>query len=395
MKGRNETMVGRNKSKQLGAVAIFTVIFAALLIMIVTMSFVGLMIKDQEQATDADLSQSAYDSAQAGVEDAKRALLLYQNVCDGGSESDCSAAKATIDSATSPACNAAISTLDDVSGSITEDDGVKIQTGDSSDLNQAYTCVKIDLDTTDYLGSLSANEYDLVPLSGVSSFNKVKIEWFSSEDISSGENFAVNLQSDSATPLLAQTNWPLNRPSIIQAQLIQYGSNGFTLGNLNSAVGAQSDVNTLFLYPSSVGLTGYPFVGTDSGKTPTNIPRIIKCKASLADGGYACSATLTLPDPIGGGNRTAYVYIGALYNNTNYRVTLYDNNNNSVDFNGVQPEIDSTGRANDLFRRVKVRVAMIDSSFPYPTAAVSVSDNLCKNFIVTNEDSGYSTSCNP
>lgn len=383
-----------NKIKQLGSVSIFTVIFAALLIMIITMSFVAIMIQDQKQATDADLSQSAYDSAQAGVEDAKRALLLYQNICESGTDSDCLALKTAINSDTNPGCNVSMLKLDDISDKVKED-GVKIQTGASSDLNQAYTCVKIDMDTSNYLGTLSANDYDLVPLVGVSSFNKVKVEWFSAADISSQKDFSVSLQSDGTVPLLSQTNWPLNRPSVMQTQLIQYGSNGFNLDDFDNSVGSQSNTNTLFLYPvGSVGLSSYDFINRDIRKSPTGSPLPVKCKNSLIDGGYACSATLTLPDPIGGGDRTAFMHIGALYNNTSFRISLYMDNE-LIDFNGVQPEIDSTGRANDLFRRVKVRVKLTDAVFPYPKAAVNVSDNLCKNFVITNDESYYQNSCTP
>lgn len=88
-----------------GAVSIFIVIFAALLMTIVTIGFVRIMVNDQSQATNSDLSQSAYDSALAGVEDAKRALLQYQTICATGTVAECNAATAGVSSSV---CNEAV-----------------------------------------------------------------------------------------------------------------------------------------------------------------------------------------------------------------------------------------------------------------------------------------------
>ncbi len=391
---------------QTGAVSLFVVVFTALLITVVTVSFVRVMIHDQQQASITDLSQSAYDSALAGVEDAKRALLRYQNICDTSADAaDCIAAQNHINSTT---CNESVGTLTDVD--ITGDE-IKIETGGSNTLDQAYTCVKVNLNTVDYIGSLSKDESNIIPLtvSEGATFDTVQIEWFSSEDLSAADNFVVNLQPTSSTswPLLAMNSWATNRPSIMRTQIMQFGNNGFRLTDFDDTnASSESNANTLFLYPS--GTTGVAnatvtsgnnpdersFVGRDLRQTPTGAPLPILCSGNLTTGGYACTVKLELPVPVNGGDRTAYLRLTALYNKTSYRITMLNNDVNVL-FNAVQPEVDSTGRTNDLFRRVKARVEMTDINFPFPEAAVDLSDNFCKDFRVTDNTANYMIYCTP
>ena len=69
--------------------------------------------------------------------------------------------------------------------------------------------------------------------------------------------------------------------------------------------------------------------------------------------------------------------------------------NTVVPFDGVQPIVDSTGRASDLFRRVKARVELA-SNVVYPGAAVDVHGNFCKTFRVTDRLQDYDAgSCTP
>lgn len=385
-------------NKQKGAVSLFVVVFAALLITVVTVSFVRLMIQDQQQATTTDLSQSAYDSAQAGVEDAKRALIRYQSICDSGA--DCSDAYAKI---TSSNCNDAVKELSEVKDASSGSTEVKIQTGNTGNsLDQAYTCVKVILDTIDYLGKLTANESNFIPLTSVTAFDTVQIEWFSSDDIGSETKYAI-LQPGGPTPmpLLAQNSW-IDRPPILRAQFIQYSSeNGFTLSSFDeTTVDGKSNANTLFLYPSASLLSDdkiitrtYKLTGIDSRKTPTSAPLPgeplpIECKKDLTHGGYSCTTKIELPTPINGGDRVSFLRLSTIYNKANYRVTLL-NSATAVKFSAVQPEIDSTGRANDLFRRVSTRVELTDANFPYPQAAVDTTGNLCKDFMVTDKVSDY------
>lgn len=388
--------------RESGAVSLFVVIFATLLITIVTVSFLRLMIHDQQQANAQDLSQSAYDSAQAGVEDAKRALLRLESAC-ADSQAQCASLKATALS-TWNECNVGLKDVVVVSG-----DEVKVQqtTGDAS-LDQAYSCVKINLQTNDYLGALNENESKLIPIVGAKTTDTIEINWYSKDDltVATGDTYDVDLlPATSPLPLFSQKNWPDNRPSVMRVQLMQFGSNGFSLSDFDNTVNGESNANTVFLYPTGVKgkvVSDQPlsmrFVDQDLRRSAaTGQPTGVSCSGNISGGGYACRQRIVLPTPIGGGDRTAYIRLTPLYNAAHFSVVLRDASGAIVPFDSVQPSVDSTGRANDYFRRVQTRVELVDSTYPYPDYAVSVSGDFCKDFSVTDDINDYATnsSCKP
>ncbi len=389
--------VNNNMAKnEKGAVSLFVVIFATLLITIITISFARLMTSDQQQATAADLSQSAYDSAQSGVEDAKRALLNYTTLCSSG-DPKCGTVQGHIDS---PNCNTSVSDL------VTPQNGEVLiaQNANDNALNQAYTCVTITRNTNDYLGQLQANASKLIPLTSVTPFNQVLIEWYSLSDTQNPAAVDVKPLSYGA-PLLPQSAWTVDRPSIMRTQFMQIGSN-FKLTDFDDESG-NSNANTLFLYP--IGNKGMANTAIDSNntlaissydtrKTPTGHPLPINCSGNVSAGGYACRALLTLPNPIGGSTSSdrvaAFLRLTSIYNKTNFRVSLLQSGA-PVQFNNVQPQIDSTGRAGDMFRRVQSRVEFGDPNYPYPNAAIQTTGSFCKNFLITDNPNDYSNSCTP
>ncbi|MDK2898935.1 MAG: hypothetical protein PWQ10_122 [Patescibacteria group bacterium] len=380
-------------NKQSGVVSLILVVFSMLLITIVTVGFTRVMVKDQQQANATDLSQSAYDSAQAGIEDAKRALLYYQNVCQGYIVGNCVSVANIIGS---PSCNeAVIKTLGDVSGKIGSDGEIKIQTNSSdNDLEQAYTCLKIILNTNDYLGELSKDTSDIIPLSSVSPFDTVKIEWFSSKDLSSSDNKKATLSNIITTPLLATADWATTTPPAMRAQLIQFSKKGATLSELDQEIKNGNGSNTLFLYPLSVGSNNLSFLSDSprrsNNQSSANSPLPVKCVKDLSATDYSCSVSIKTPEVVDGLEGTVYLRLTALYNQARYRVSLTNSSSsNVVKFNGVQPEVDSTGRANDLYRRVVSRVELTDIYFPYPEAEVDTTDGLCKDFVVTDRPNDY------
>lgn len=379
-----------NKHNQKGAVSLFVIIFAALLISVVTVSFTRLMISEQQQAVVVDLSKSANDSALAGVEDVKRAMAQYQECLGDPSQAGCASLISDINSTE---CNKFVSSV----VSFNSDEVLVQQSTNDLSLNQAYTCTLVQMKTPDFRGSLQPNGSKIIPLVGASAFDSITIRWFSNSDTQNVSN--VDLEKKSTSQPL-YTNWPVDRPPIMRVQLMQYGDN-FTLSSFDENSSGNSNASTVFLYPN--GTAGVALPGSRSPdqvniygprKSATIDPDSVTCSGDISAGGYACSAEVILPSTIGGGNRNAFIRLSSIYQGSSFSVEL-NGGGSIVNFDGVQPAIDSTGRANDIFRRVQSRVEMADPNYPYPGAAVDISGNFCKNFVVTDNPGDYSTECTP
>ncbi len=402
---------GIGKDKQRGAVSLFIVIFSALLITTITVAFVRIMVQNQQQATTIDLSKSALDSAYAGVEDAKRVIVDYQtNNCSNTSEGtkekkDVCKSLADVLAVSNQECN----TIQEsgIFPGLTGEKEVIVEQkelgGDDQLLQQAYTCVKIKMDTLDYEGKLIANETRMIQLKSNKAFNKVRINWFVAEDLqtelSGGVSTGPTLPENALLPKLSSSSatvWPKDSPPLIRTQLIQFGDK-FQLSDFDDNAGKKTNNATLFLIPSKRdGLGGVPFSFADNKRKSKNQvpsqPVEIKCEENF-DNRFACSATVGVPDMIGSGTKTAYLLLSAIYNTgTTFSVEMLQGNT-VVSFDGIQPEVDSTGRANDLFRRVKSRVETGVSSIPPVEAAVDISGSLCKAFYITASDYRQLNSC--
>lgn len=383
----------RTTYRQSGGVSMFLVIFAALLMIVVSVSFVQLTLQEQQQATANDLSQSALDSAQAGVEDAKRLLLLQQScnngTVPGGYVAKCPDVTAAINSGQ---CN----TVATIFGDPTKETIVQ-QSGNDASLQQAYTCVKI-LPSYVYNGRVERDGSAIIPLKAATDFNTVKISWFTTKDISTGGTTIgfPSVGSDVTLPPLG-AQWPGNAPALLRTQFIQTGAN-FTLSDFDTKqASGESDANTVFLYPlKNSGLkTLGDISNVDARRVASGSPQGIFCNPTFTLSDYACSVSIQLPVYDGSvATRGAFLRLSSLYNSSDFTVELY-NNATAVPFDGVQSIIDSTGRANTTFRRVETWVHL-GGDFMYPNAALTTTNNICKDFSVTDTAADYDAgSCDP
>ena len=388
-----------NHTKQFGGVSIFVVVFACLAVTIVTVSFVSLMIRGQQQATNTDLSNSAYDSALAGVEDAKRLAIVYKGCKDAGTLGNPGPCLNANNAVTAQECNTVQTGL-----GIGTDEEVAIQssTGDVSSqaLDQAYTCVKLLYATPDVRREVRADATQLVELRGVSAYTTVRLSWHTRE----GSGGAAMVAPTPATTGLPQkSGWPTGTPSVLRAQVVQTRSGGFTLADFNNTTDTTSNSNTVFLRPVVVTTGSRPTITLPGAVDPSIAtmtagslspkgPQSVACGTATYDSGdYACSVNITLPTPRGGGARdNAYLVLSSFYNAADFKVELL-NNGTAVNFDGVQPAVDSTGRANDLFRRISARIEFGSDNFEYPSAALDLNDSLCKAFTVTDDPDDFTS----
>lgn len=376
-----------------GFVSLFTVIFFMLLISVITIGFLRIMSIEQRQALDNDLTASALASAESGIEDAKRAILKYSSLPPSDP------LKADLRTAlTSTACDALFSNANIRSALNIRNDGSI--TGQAN-LNQFYTCLSVNLNSPDYVSSSTAGKSEFIPLRSQNgnSFDQIKVSWHlvSTTVGKDGDGIPQRYAPGLTLPRVTDSN-PVNSwtdrgyPAYMRVEVYGFPNGNFNRNSVNDRT------RSVFLVPntSSNGAAAGendPILLSTVDPLPHNFDvaktgvRGVRCKGNppaVAVGTYACTATIELPNDPGlrGNNNNYYLRLTPLYGATHFRAELKDSATNSiVNFSEVQPIIDVTGRASDVFRRIQARVRL-DSITDLPEYTVESADTICKNMQV-------------
>lgn len=372
------------RQRQHGAVSLFAVMFASLLLTILVVGFTKLMITDSQQAIHGDLSRSAYDSALAGVEDAKRVI----RACQKGEAAACAALAAGHD------CR--VVARAGVAGDPTADETrVRTTATVGTVFDQAYTCVNIAMDTSDFLDKIPDGGARLIPLRTRTAWQRIVIEWYTSDDAQGAGQATQPAEVGDTLPPRSQ--WGRHTPPLLRTQLIVPPS-PLTVVRLDDSAASQ----TVFLRPAivshgqpspqHVALAGRPRATSDGQFD--NSPHPVSCWRQFGYDGYACRVELTADVVSPERSQLAFLRLAALYNAASVRVSLLAADGSPVLLYGVQPAVDATGRASDLFRRVEARLR-VGEDFPYPDAVVEVAHHLCKDFFITDPGSAQPGLCRP
>jgi hypothetical protein len=327
-----------SNGSQKGMVAIFVTMIMMIVISLIVLGFAQVSRSEVRQSLDRQLSAQAYLAAETGVNDAVKAIndsaavggsVVAKNKCDysepGVSGMYGNGSKATIDSAN----------------------------------NVKYTCMLVKTDLPSLHKSLPADGTSLAaPLHpagnslGTLSFTITR---------STTPTPPLNCAGAMASPavLNANTNaaWPCQY-GVVRLDFVSEAD--YSRG----AMAASQE--TVFLYPVTAGGTPTHVLAGLNGATKPMLCSTVTSNCTVKISGFASSP-----------NQDYYMRAMAIYHEANLDIT--GNSGGPVIFQDAQAEIDVTGKAQDVLRRIQVRVpintATIQSSYALESAS-----SICKRF---------------
>ena len=409
-----------------GAAAFYIVAFSTLILVVVATSFAMVVMSEMTRTMNDDLAQSAYDSALAGVEDAKVAFANYRRCAEAGTAVPASEPAAMGCSKimwimANPDCDMVNKMLYGGTGEVTLG-SVTTATGDTENItNQAYTCVKILTELSDYRSSLGTRTGKYVQTiragvadGGTNTVDRIKFSWYSVRGTNPVAWNNVNGSGNASFPSVDS----IAVPPTIEMQIVQTTEN-FTLEQFDETGTNQTNRATLFLVPKS-GNSANSIAASEVVKTndrySSNHPFMIDCNDS---GEFYCSVEISLPEAIGGSatarraNDTFLISVSIPYKDpdTDFALelicddaggcggtkgdTISGGTASIVKLKNTQIAIDSTGRANDLVRRVETRLESSDTNFgmgtetPYYALQILGNSGVNKDMAVTKEHNFY------
>lgn len=392
------------KSERQGVASLYVVIFATILFGVITLSFTRIILSENEQSSDDDLSQSAYDAALAGVEDAKVAVNNYfQCLNERGSATACESINIFRNDTNCEDGFPLGQILHGVDGEIKVQESRGGAAGETT-ADQAYTCVIISDVTQDYRGTLTSDtRTKVVPIgvnatgaangSSLGQVAKVRFSWYSELNQGSNNserNFKLNSDNklhsanDKTTPPTIQLNLIKTSPSITLADFRSENNTANTIDSTMVFIPADNGDNPKVMTHNEILSNGNAANGGD-GASNTHSPYTLKCSSQQE---FACVVELDVSAILHDGDN-AFLVVSLPYGDslTDFSVALLDSSGNAINFRGVQVNVDSTGRTNQLLRRVETRLDPADLYFPYPQFALEAGNGgeeaIKKNFWIT------------
>lgn len=354
---------------QQGAVSIISVVIFITIITIIVSAYLVSALSQQRTAANFDMSTRAYYAAESGIQDALREL--QKNPASIIEKTDCKPF---------------------IGGSGTGDLG-------SVDIALSYTCQLIDTSPKAITGSVEPQEttamFRLVPKSAANNLAgnnfKLRLSWSMPPVPSEGG-------LDPVEPLVARSNDAKDLPSITQwkdANDNRYHAM-IRLNVLSHPLGNSLNINDVTQNVSFLNPTNAEDELTFTKAGTLAQDKVLSNAQCANSGEYLCKKDINL-NGYDFTSDAVYVRIGALYGKTDFQLELIDNTGRSVELVSAQATVDVTGKAKDVYRRVRQAFPLsggyvLDDE---PDAALISGEGICKYFSVTNNPADFKSKCDP
>lgn len=306
-----------------------------IVITLIVLGFAEIARNEQRSTLDDQLSVQAYYAAESGINDAR---TIVNAAVSGGS---------------APASKTICGDQGSYQFNSTGQNAVDNAHGVS------YTCVLVDPSPTTLTYNVGYNSTVIPIITGSGSFGTLTLNWKVPAGFTgSASGCYTALASLNLNPVASGTGaWGCNYP-MLRVDLLD-ANGGLSRNNWAAAT------STMFFVPFNSNSVGNSVA---LGVHGTAVPA--RCGATN------CSVSIT-----GLTGTSYYMRVTTLYRtNSFFTVTA-----GGKAFSGAQATIDSTGKAQDVLRRVLVAVDLTDSNtYAIPSAGITTKDSICKRFTITN-----------
>ncbi len=327
-------------NNQKGFVSIIVTMIMLIVLTLIVLGFAQRARREQRSALDRQLSTQAFYAAESGIND-------FMNAINNG----------IIDTKTNPTRTNCTDPLPA---------GITTNVVDST-TNVEFTCVLYNTSppTLEFgQGKITTNHVTVVPINNTD-LTKMSFSWDHSP---SDTTFAA---SPTGVYFKTFTGWTSN-VGVLRVQLIPRD----IIGRLSYI----SNSYTGFLYPFGTATgtgTGTYAAGSDGFNSSGDI---VTAWCNTANTPHKCNAEIT---GLQYNTKGYYLVLRSIYKDSEVSVTCYNGVGASTPCEGAQVQIDATGKANGVLRRIEKRVPVTagDSDF-LPIGFESV-DNICKQIVIT------------
>lgn len=333
---------------QHGVVSVVVSVIIMIVLTLIAVAFAQIMRREQRQALDRQLSSQAYYAAESAINDAAYALSLDPTSLEALTGSDC------IDTTSGPLSQGSI----DGSNGTVEYSCVTI---DSTPGELRYDSIKVD----------ESIQVELQPIDAAGSngvLESLQVQW--REQLGND-----NLENIGAGTIDLPAEWPVQRPGVLRLEVVPVVNSVLNPYSRDDLV---NDRKVFWLYPSDDSSAGAVTSIPWSSPSGTIVAGLCN-DVILSDG--QCNMEITgMP---GSTNTTYIVRLRTVYRDV--ETTINGRLVGGVDarFKGAQVQVDATGRANDVLRRISARIA-VEQTSALPEYLLQSYTEVCKQLEVVN-----------